>query len=125
VVLVDGTFDKFKGRRITFEKCYWWESNPAIKDKSKLVTETKPKGRFSAKKITPKDNTSVNIDNSFLIDRIVVTLLTYDYISIKKNDIVKFDNDLWRVENIQSVEEEKQEQFRKVISKTSYLRLVK
>ena len=120
-----GTFDKFKGRRTTFEKCLWWESNPAIKDKSKLVTETKPKGRFNAKKIAPKDNTSVNVDNAFLIDRNSVTLLTYDFITAKKNDIVKFDNDLWRIENIQLVEEEKQEQFRKVISKTSYLRLVK
>lgn len=120
-----GTYDIFSGRRTTFDTCYWWVQVEGIKDKSKLVVETKPKGKFKARKITPKDISRINLDNAFLFKRNTVTIVTNDFFDIKEYDVVKFDDVIWRVDNVQIVEEERQEQFRKRISSTLYLRLVK
>lgn len=120
-----GTYDIYSGRRTTFETCIWWVQNDEIKDKSRLVVETKPKGRFKAKKITPKDISRIVLDNAFIFDRNSVTIQSNDFFEIKRYDVVKFQDEIWRVENVQVIEEEKQEQFRKKISSTVFLRLVR
>ena len=118
-------YDKTKGRRTMFNKCYFWKKDKNIKDKSKLILETKPKGFFYCKKATPQDLSAIVIDDIFRIQRNSITLMTFDYLDVENDDVVKFDNELWRVTNVQALEDERQEQFKKTISKTTFIRIVR
>lgn len=123
--MVAGSFDEFSGRRTTFDKVYYWRKDETIKDKSKLVLQKHPTGHFYAKKITPKDISNAQIDNAFMFQKGTVTLKSNDMFTLEENDVVKFDNEIWRVANVQVVEEERQEQFMKRISRSVYIRLAK
>lgn len=116
-----GTFDIFKGRRNEFEKCLLWKKEEK-KDRQSITHEKAPSQVFYAKEENPQTNSTENLD-SFHYRKKRITISTYDKVNIEADDIVKFNEILWRVDTIQVVEEHKTNQFSKTVSKKLFISL--
>lgn len=103
----------YTSRRDYFDKVVYWKRNENIRDLAKYVYENKPDGLFYAKEITAESKESQQISNAFLFDNANITIYTEDAIDIEKNDIVKYENEIWRVVNIQKNFIHKTHQFMK------------
>ena len=117
-----GKYDQFKGRRDTFEKCYLWKRNKSTKDKKTISIEENPSGIFYAVEETPQTNTVENNAN-FHYKRKSITIKTYDKVDLEQDDVVKFNDTLWRVANFQRDEEHRNNQFAKTVSAVTYIAL--
>lgn len=95
--------DLFTSRRECFEKCMYWHRNPNEDiDNDELVMSRKPSGIFYAKEITPHTVTNNIVAGSFMFDSSSIVLKTYDSITdIKNNCLVKYQDEVWIVEDVQ------------------------
>ena len=116
-----GTFDIFKGRRTTFEKCTLWKFIKG-KDRQAIVLQEKPYEFFYAEEESVQTTGTENLD-SFHFRKKRITISTYDIVHIEADDIVKFNDIIWRVENTQVKEEHRNNQFAKTVSKKTYISL--
>lgn len=111
-----GNIDLFHSRRTNYRKCEYWvrderEQNPP----SKWVLYNQSNGRFYAKPVSPKTNQMNVINNVWALDVNHETLETDDEIDIKRGCIVKYNDELWLVENVQSIPHNKESEFSKKV----------
>lgn len=117
--------DLFTSRREYFERCVYWalDEEEYIKD-NEIAYQMLPTGFFNAKQVSGEENTPQVVGGAFMFDSNTITLKTNDYIEdIKKNFLVEYKEEVWRVVNVQKVPIRKENQFHNKIKYTYYLRL--
>lgn len=110
-------------RRTLHERCRYWKVKDKNKDRSEIVYEQKEEGVFYAKEISAYSKDMQVIGEVFMFQSNMTTIMTMDSNNISVNDIVEFDNKIWRVINIQRRRLMKQSQFSKKTSEITYIQL--
>ena len=97
------SFDLFQSRANYNEFCKWWTKDKNAKHTSdKMIMKRIPSGTFMAMEITPENMQDTVIGDAFMIDRSNVTIKSPDDLSsIKSEDLVLYQGELWIVENVQ------------------------
>ena len=112
-------------RRVNFNKCAYWNRKDKDVDKEEYAHNNAVNGYFYAKEVSPITKNKNVVNGLFMVDRNQTTLYTTDRINIESGDIVKYNDDLWRVVDIQEVPIKKQSQFMHQVDCETYLQLVK
>jgi hypothetical protein len=137
--MFDGV-DMFTSRRKMFNECYYWcrsktEENEDLDEdlgktifidpySKELSYEIDPSGTFEAIEINNYDRSSQIIGGSFMFDSSTVTLKTFDYIpELGVNDIVVYNDNVWRVVNISRRPMQRTKQFSVDVSYETYISL--
>jgi hypothetical protein len=98
-----GMLDLFTSRRTMHDKCNYWrrESNEDI---NALIHEiNEPSGFFYAKQITSIQDMPQVLAGVFLFDSETVTIQSNDELDkLKRDDIIQFRGEIWRLEQIQA-----------------------
>ena len=117
----------FTSRRDKHKLClYWKQDESEYYDKNEIGHVKQPSGKFYAKETNAQQDGAQTVGGVFMIDSSVVSLKTDDNISnMRKNDIVKYNNEMWRVTNIQKRPIRKNNQFMKDMIYTYYIDLKK
>lgn len=117
--------DLYKGHRTEFLLCEFWSVvGDGLVPPDQICYATKPTGTFFAKEVTPYVSENQDIDNSFLAEQKTVTLETKDNIcKVNRNDIVKFNEENYRVDRIQKIPVKKHRQYMIKPSHTYYITL--
>ena len=107
--------DLYTSRRDKFLECKFWsqDKNPYhdISD-AEIVYNISPSGTFYAKELNPYTISNQVIAESFMLESKSVSLFTEDGVDeLRENDIVEFDDEVYRVDEIQVVPYKKQRQF--------------
>lgn len=113
------------GRRSNFNKCYYWNRKDKDVDKEEYAHSNKANGVFYAKEVAPKTNGKDIVNGSFMFDRNQTTIQTNDKVNIESGDIIKYQNELWRVVDVQSKVYRNQTQFISKPDTITYLQLVR
>lgn len=95
-----GSTDIFTSRRTNFIDCEYWliAKEDITRTKEELVFNERPDGFFSAKFENQFENSVSVIGQSFMFDSNTVTISTEDDVKdLKKNCLVKFNGDVWRI----------------------------
>ena len=97
------SFDFFQPRRNFNEHCRWWSRNESdTYEDNELKYKRVPNGHFFAKEVDAETNDRNIIGGIFMIDRTRITIESPDNLSdIKSNDIVEYQGEFWRVDNVQ------------------------
>ncbi len=116
--------DLWTSRRDKFLECKFWSQDEAEEngvDDSEIAYKLSPTGTFYAKELNPYNITNQVLAEAFMAEAITVSIFTEDDISsLKRNDIVEFDGEIYRVEEIQKNPYKKQRQFMKEGYSCSY-----
>lgn len=117
--------DIYNGHRTEFLVCEFWSVvGDSFIPPDQICYETKPSGIFYAKEITPYTSENQEIEGSYMLEQKSVTLQTRDNVGVlKRNDIVKFNDELYRVERVQKVPVKKHRQFLTTPSNFYYVSL--
>ena len=119
--------DLYTSRRDKFLECEYWsqEENPDYVESSEIAYKGTPTGSFVAKEANSYNVENQVIGELFMVESVTVVLITEDDVSnLKRNDIVKFDDKEYRVDNIQIAPKKKQRQYlRDKYSKEYYISL--
>lgn len=130
--------DLFTSRRNHFNKCYYWKRNDreeemkqdlysmvsVDEDSNEMSYEREPDGWFDANEISNFEENNQIIAGTFMFDDNTVTLETNDNIPLLGiNDIVVFDNKVWRVIKVARKKRKRQAQFSKDYSYKTYISL--
>ena len=130
--------DLFTSRRNHFNKCYYWKRNEQEEemkqdlysmvsidnDSKEMCYEREPNGWFDANEISNYEENNQIIAGAFMFDDNTVTLETNDNIPILGiNDIVVFDNKVWRVTKTARKKRKRQAQFSNDYSYKTYISL--
>lgn len=119
-----GFVDIKMGRRTHFHKCKYWKRNNSNKSLEELTHENAPSGEFYAKQENSITNNSNVIAGVFMFDNETLTISTYDYVDVIKNDIVLYENQYWNIVNIQKRDIHKNSEFlTNNVSKVTYMQL--
>lgn len=117
--------DIYTSRRHNFDKVWYWKRNDAIKDLSKYVYETQPDGFFYAREMSPAATDNAQVQNVYLYDKSNISLATEDKVNLEVNDIVKYADEIWRVNNVQRAIIGKTHQFMKRVAYRTYIQVTK
>lgn len=109
----------FTDRRDKFDVCIYWKTDKEILDAygnkiyNKLdYVETEPSGSFYGKLYSPQYFDKNIVGNSFMFDEEIVSIITDEDLSdLKINDIIKFRNEIYRVDTISKKPKRKNNQF--------------
>lgn len=116
--------DLWTSRRDKFLKCKFWSQDEAEEngvDDAEIAYKLSPTGTFYAKEANPYSISNQIVAETFLAESISITIITEDDINaLKRNDIVEFDGEVYRVEGIQKNPYKKQRQFMKEGYSCSY-----
>ena len=107
--------DLYTTRRTNFIKCEWFSQieDEEYVDLNEIRHLPSPSGVFYAKEVNGYSEDNQQVENLFMVDSHRVTLTTNDKVQeLRLNDIVKFDNKLWRVDSKQPTPKNAQRQFR-------------
>lgn len=119
-----GMLDLFTSRRTMHDKCNYWrrESNEDI---NALIHEiNEPSGFFYAKQITSIQDMPQVLAGVFLFDSETVTIQSNDELDkLKRDDIVQFRGEIWRLEQIQATPIRINNQYNYDVQMTYFLRL--
>lgn len=130
--------DLFTSRRNHFSKCYYWKKNDreiemnedlyssiSVDEESKeMCYEREPDGWFDANEISNYEEDNQIVGGAFMFDSNISTLVTNDNIPLLgSNDIVVFDNKVWRVTKTARKKRKRQAQFSKDYSYKTYINL--
>lgn len=114
-------------RRDMFDLCQYWsqDNNADIVPYDQIVYNRRPTGEFYAKEENSLSVQNQVVAGTFMFEETTVTLKTNDDTkTLKRNDIVRYDNKYYRVETIQQIKIKKQRQFlRSNYSTTTYISL--
>lgn len=115
----------FTGRRDTHRKCiYWCQDESEYYDKNEIGIKKEPTGKFYAKEVQARQDGSQQVGGVFMFDSSTISLKTNDNIeNLRKNDVVKYNNEMWRVTDIQKRPIRKNAQFMKNAIYTYYINL--
>jgi hypothetical protein len=119
-----GMLDLFTSRRTMHDKCNYWrrESNEDI---NALIHEiNEPSGFFYAKQITSIQDMPQVLAGVFLFDSETVTIQSNDELDkLKRDDIIQFRGEIWRLEQIQATPIRINNQYNYDVQMTYFLRL--
>ncbi len=118
-----GSTDLLLGRRGHFNKCVYWIRDEDDEDLTEYTYNNEPSGYFYADEITSEDKRKLTINGVFMFDESLITLQTNGAISLKKGDIVKYNEDIWIVQSCQTKKMYKNEQFMKRASSVTYIQI--
>ena len=111
-----GSVDLFHSRRANYARCQYWSRNE--NDTlllSEWVINNKPEGIFYAKPVSIKSNEMNVLVGVFALDDDHITLETDDDVIINRGYVIKYNNDLWLVQNVQKIIHQKETEFSKKI----------
>ena len=111
-----GRVDLFHSRRSNYIKCDYWirDERNASGNPSQWILYNQPAGKFWAKQISVKSSQMDVINGTWALDKNHVALETDDEIDdITRGSIVKYNEELWLVENIQREIHHKESEFSK------------
>lgn len=111
--------DIYASRRTNYDLARYW--NPKEEPYNELFPKDKPDGVFYASKTGTQYDRSVNATQSFAVDDSILTIYTEDIVSIKPNATIEFQDELWRVEDVQKRETRKRAQFSKEKTYITYI----
>ena len=120
--------DLWMGRRDAFMKCEFW----SVDDRDMLPADLiahypRPTGMFYAKEVNADTTENQIVESAFMAEQRTVTLETHDNVktpvALKQNDIVRYHDELFRVDRIQSEPIKKQNQYLRVGSYRTYIQL--
>jgi hypothetical protein len=109
-----------------FLECYFWsqDEDENFIPTSELAHNQAPTGMFFAKELNAYTEENQLIGNTFLLESNNVQIATYDDVKeIKRNDLVEYNDKVWRVDSIQRIPIKKQRQFMNDGSNITYLSL--
>lgn len=101
-------------RRDYFLHCEYWSQieDENYVETNEIIHSRIPTGTFYAKELNAYTIESQNISNLFMAESKNITIHTFDDVSdLQRNDIVKIDDVVYRVDNIQKTPVKKQRQF--------------
>ncbi len=115
----------FTSRRDMPHLCrYWKQDETEYYDKNEIGYKKKAEGEFYAKEVSSQQNSSQVVGGVFMFDNNTVSLKTNDDIeNMRKNDIVEYNEEFWRVIDIQKKPIRKNSQFMKRQIYTYYISL--
>lgn len=96
----------YHSRRTNYRKCIYWnrDERDSIANSSKWIANNKPDGSFFGRPVSNKTTMNNPVNNVMMFDRNSITLETDDDIdNIQVNSIVKYNNSVWILENIQAI----------------------
>lgn len=99
------SLDLFQSRRNYNEFCEWWSRDETDKyTAEELIMQRVPTGVFMAREYSPEVNQDAIVGGVFRFDKTTITIKTPDDVyGIKNDDIVRYDGEMWFVENVQKV----------------------
>ena len=120
-----GTVDIYHSRRTNYEECEYWARNESemVGNASKWILNKVATDTFYAKESSVKECRMAQLANVFAFDENHITIDTDDDILIKRGYIVKYDDEIWMVENAQSKLHRKESEFDKEKHYTTYINL--
>lgn len=121
--MATGCCNIYTSRRTNFEECLYWKRDDQDKDLETYTHENKSSGRFFAKEISPLAKKKLVIGGVFMFDSKTIMLETNDSVEINAGDIVKYENKLWNVSDVQELEFHKNSQFMKKVDYKTYISL--
>lgn len=104
----------FNTRRTAHNFCEWWSRNKdsANINPSDYIYNTERTGCFWAEATSASTREKQNFGGVFLFDMDSIIIETYDNVTrMRAGDIVKYKGGVWRVTNIQYVNDKKREYF--------------
>lgn len=130
--------DLFTSRRNHFNRCYYWKKNDreiemsadlytmvSVDSESKeMCYEREPDGWFDANEISNYEEDNQIVGGTFMFDNNSSTLETNDNIPLLGvNDVIVYDNYVWRVVKAARKKRKRQAQFSKDYSYKTYITL--
>ena len=119
-----GFVDMFTSRRDCFDDCRYWKK---LEDDNMNYIDyeyEEPSGFFAAKQITSIQNMPQVVAGLFMFDSNTVTLQSYEDLSeLSRDDIVEFQGEIYRLQDIQAARLRKTNQFTDYGGKVYYMRL--
>lgn len=106
--------DLWQSRRDTFSRVQYWSqiNNEDLVQNYSLVYEFNPTGEFMAKEVSSINMESQVVGESAMYDQETVNIYTRDKIDdLRVNDLVKYNNKMYRVDSIQKNPVKRQRQF--------------
>ena len=116
-----GYVDVFRSRRTAFVKCVFWNQKTVVSrygkvDYSVLAHDTEPNGFFYAEQTNDITEAARDYPGNVRGTARTVSILTNDDVmgQIFRDDLVKFEGRIWRVESIALQKEWKRSQFLRI-----------
>lgn len=122
--MVGGCINLQTGNRGHFERCKYWVRDEN-RDLSEYTYNDNPSGIFYAEEVTAKDLRKLVINGTFMFDESLITLQSKGQISLKKGDLVEFENEIWIVDSCQYKKVNKNNQFMNNPARITYIQLKK
>lgn len=106
--------DIYHSRRINYNRCiYWVRDEDGIGDEDELIYKKKPAGIFYATESNAETNSANMLAGVFMTEQYDVLLESSDWLDVLCKDcIVKYNGELWRVNEVQKKPYKKESQFR-------------
>ena len=103
-------------------KCFYWTRDFKY-DNETLVHNTKPSGLFYARIINNKAQDTQDVAGVFRVGTQNITIETCDVVTLNKDDIVQFDNNIWIVGRVTSYAIQKNAEYSSRYSKQTTIEL--
>lgn len=107
--------DLWSSRRDMFIKCEYWSQDRSELDQysnSKVVYNSVPTGFFYAKEVNSYSTSNQVIAESYMVEENSITIMTRDDVSnLKRNDIIRFEETIYRVDSIEKEPIKKQRNY--------------
>ena len=121
--MAEGLLDIFTSRRTKFNDCRYFKKIDLGMDTNYLEYEDDPSGIFSAEESRAYQE-GVQVVNGVMLKTYSVGIKTEDDIKdLEINDLVEWDNEKWRVTDIQKAKIVKENQFMKEVHYEYYVSL--
>lgn len=120
---MDGSTNLLLGRRGQFNRCEYWIRDEDDEDLSQYTYENESSGVFYAEEVTSEDLRKMIVNGVFMFDESLITLQTKGSVSLKKGDLVRYDDDIWIVQSSQVKKTHKNEQFMRRPSTSTYVQI--
>ena len=110
--------DIYRSRRgYNYKFTYWTRKENGIMDNEQLIHNNQPNGQFYAKIISSKAKDTNDIAGVFRVGTEGVTIETNDKVmNLDKDDLVKFNNQIWLVGRVNTEAIQKNSEFGQKIS---------
>ena len=123
--MAGGCISDLTSRRTYFDECQYWKRDDTDSSLEDYVYEHHYSGIFYAKETTSQTGQKNIVGNMFMFDQNTATIETMDLVNISSGDIIKFQDGLWLVTNVQKSMNNKSKQFLKNNFYKTYIQMKK
>lgn len=104
----------YHSRRINYNRCIYWERDESgIGNEENLIYEKKPAGIFYATESNAETNSTNMLAGVFMTEQYDILLESTDWLDgLHKDCLVKYNDQLWRVNEVQKKPYKKESAFR-------------